>query len=350
MFIVSIMSKHQVYNRPCGAVLLNSPQKAGKLPWDGKAMRRKIQLTILLGRLSDPDESAGRVSMENPHDVMAEVKNIISLMFRHFEFTEVQQVFRDTLKIFSGKYPGYRQCNTLYHDLSHTMDCLLVTAKLIHGAFLNGILFDQRDVSLGLISAFMHDTGYIQAAEDDTGTGAKYTLCHISRSIEFMKKYFHDKGFPSEYLPICSNFLRCTGLDIRIGEIKFQSREHEILGKILGAADLIGQMANDNYLKKLPFLYYEFKEGKVPGFNDELELLETTPAFWEVVKKRFMLELGQVDRYSRDHFRVYLGIDQDLYRKAIDRNIGRLKNLLKNLEPNYPRRRPSRYPLGVILT
>jgi len=101
------------------------------------------------------------------------------------------------------------------------MDCLLVTTKLIHGAFLNGVNFEKRDVTLGLISALLHDTGYIQAVEDDTGTGAKYTVCHIQRSIDFMKKYFHDNGFPSEYLPICRNLLRCTGLDVKIAKIDF---------------------------------------------------------------------------------------------------------------------------------
>jgi hypothetical protein len=208
------------------------------------------------------------------------------------------------------------------------MDCLLVTAKLIHGAFLNGIVFEKRDVTLGLISALMHDTGYIQAVEDDTGTGAKYTVCHIQRSIEFMKKYFHDNGFPPEYVPICSNILRCTGLDVRIAEIKFQSREHEILGKILGTADLIGQMANENYLEKLPFLYHEFKEGGVPGYTDEYDLLKKTPAFWEMVKERFVTELGHVDLYLRDYLRVLWGINQDLYRQAIDRNIERLQSFL----------------------
>jgi hypothetical protein len=249
-------------------------------------------------------------------------------MFGAFDFKQFDQVFRDILRLFDGTYPGYRPCNTLYHDLSHTMDCLLVTAKLIHGAFLNGIRFAKNDVSLGLISALMHDTGYIQAVDDKTGTGAKYTVCHIERSIEFMKQYFHDHGFPPEYLTICSNFLRCTGLDVKIAGIKFKSREHEILGQILGTADLIGQMANDNYLEKLPFLYNEFKEGGVPGYNNEIDLLKKTPAFWEMVKKRLMHDLGQVDRYLRDYLRILRGINQDLYRQAIDRNIERLQSLL----------------------
>jgi hypothetical protein len=291
-------------------------------------MYGEIKMASASGLVSNPVTCPERIFIDNPQDVRAEVKKIVLLIFDKFEFNRFDQVFNDILILFKGDYPGYRQCNTLYHDLSHTMDCLLVTARLIHGAFVNGIRFEPKDVSLGLISALMHDTGYIQALDDDTGTGAKYTVCHIQRSIEFMKKYFHENGFPSEYLPICSNLLRCTGLDVKIAEIKFQSREQEILGKILGTADLIGQMANENYLEKLPFLYAEFEEGGVQGYQDALDLLKKTPAFWEMVKERFVQELGQVDLYLRDYLRALWGINQDLYRQAIDRNIARLQSLL----------------------
>jgi hypothetical protein len=301
--------------------------------WGGGAMQREINLSSPLVLPSDQVTYPERISLDNPQDVLAEVKKIILLIFREFKFSRFEQAFVDIIKLFNGNYPGYRRCNTLYHDLNHTMDCLLVTVKLIHGAFVNGVMFEQRDVTLGLISALMHDTGYIQAVGDDTGTGAKYTVCHIKRSIEFLKKYFHDNRFPPEYLPICSDLLRCTGLDVKIAEIKFQSPEYEILGKILGTADLIGQMANENYLEKLPLLYDEFKEGGVPGYIDEDDLLKKTPAFWEMVKERFALELGQVDLYLRDYWRVLWGINQDLYRQAIDRNIERLQSLLATRRP-----------------
>jgi hypothetical protein len=291
-------------------------------------MRREITMTNPLSLLSNPVTCTEQISINNPADVMTEVKKIIAVMFRKIDFNQFEHVFADIVKLYNGNYPGYRPCNTWYHDLNHTMDCLLVTAKLIHGAFLNGIVFETRDVTLGLISALMHDTGYIQAVGDNTGTGAKYTVSHIKRSIEFMTKYFHDHGFPSEYAMICTNLLRCTGLDVKITDIKFQSREHEVLGKILGTADLIGQMANENYLEKLPFLYDEFKEGGVQGYNDAFDLMKKTPAFWEMVKVRFVLELGQVDRYLRDYLRVLWGINQDLYRQAIDRNMVRLQSLL----------------------
>lgn len=296
-------------------------------------MRPENNLNDPMSLLSNSITCPERVSLDDPDDVMGEVKDIILLIYKKFDFDEFEQVFDDVINLFDGHYPGYRRCNTFYHDLSHTMDCLLVTAKLIHGACLNGILFDPRDVNLGLISALMHDTGYIQAAGDDNGTGAKYTTSHIERSIAFMKEYFRDKDFPADYLPICRDFLRCTGLDVKIAEIKFHSREHKILGQILGAADLIGQMANDNYLAKLPYLYDEFKEAGVPGYSNKYDLLKKTPAFWEMVKQRLNNELGQVDRYLRDYLRVLWGINQDLYRQAIERNIERLQSYLAAPRP-----------------
>jgi hypothetical protein len=296
-------------------------------------MPRKINMANPVSLRSNIITSPEPVSLDSPGEVMSEVKNIIAWLYQNFDFNEFEQVFSDIVKLFSGNYPGYRRCNTFYHDLSHTMDCLLVTAKLIHGAGLNGIVLTHSDVNLGLISALMHDTGYIQAEEDNTGTGAKYTVSHIDRSIVFMQKYFHAHAFPAEYLPICRNFLKCTGLDVKIAEIKFQSREHEILGQILGTADLIGQMANENYVEKLPLLYDEFKEGGVPGYTNKLDLLKKTPAFWEMVKQRLVNELGHVDRYLRDYLRALWGINQDLYRQAIDRNIERLQVFLAAPRP-----------------
>jgi hypothetical protein len=299
-------------------------------------MRRENNQTTPWGRLANPVTCPEGVSIGNPKDIVEEVKKIVGLMFSSFDFKHFEQVFVDVLKLFSGKFPGYHRCNTLYHDLTHTLDCLLVTTKLIHGASLNGIIFEKDEVTIGLISALMHDTGYIQAIGDDTGTGAKYTVCHIERSIDFMEKYFYCNKFPTKYSSICNNLLRCTGLDVKINEIKFQSPEHEILGKILGTADLIGQMADENYLEKLPFLYAEFKEGGVPGYSDQYDLLEKTPAFWELVKKRLGQELGQVDRYLRDYLRVLRGINQDLYRQAIDRNMDRLQALLATPRLAFP--------------
>ncbi len=298
-------------------------------------MQEDQKLASLLGLLPEAFFLPERFNRKAPQDVLSAVKRTILLIFHQFDFHQLEQVFCDILRLFEGKYPGYRRCNTRYHDLNHTLDCLHATARLIHGATAHGLRFEPGEVNLGLISALMHDTGYIQTKEDYTGTGAKYTLGHVQRSIDFMAKYFQDHGFPSAYLLICSAFLRCTDLDVKIAEIRFQTREHEILGKILGTADLVGQMAQENYLGKLVFLFNEFKEGGVPGYTDALDLLKKTPSFWEMVQERLADELGRVDRYLRDHFRVTRGIDQDLYRKAIERNVEYLIFIKKNLETNH---------------
>lgn len=283
----------------------------------------------------------------DPYEALAEVKKIASLMFPHFDAQPLQEVFQDILKLFNGDYPGYQQCNTYYHDLNHTTECLLVMAQLIHGAWIKGIKFQEKDVSLGLISALLHDTGYIQTVEDRTGTGAQYTLTHIRRSIEFMEQYFRERGYTPEDFAACRNFLKCTGLDVRIHEINFPSREHEILGKMLGTADLIGQMADEHYLEKLHFLYREFKEGGVPGFDTEWDLVQQTPNFWKLVQKRFATELGKVDRYLRHHFRVRWGINQDLHRKAIEKNLATLQLRLQRHETDFFGRREREDFMGV---
>ncbi len=278
-------------------------------------------ITRALERLPERVPFEALLYFETPPEVLLEVKHIILSMFPKFDFLPFQGVFTDILKLFAGEYPGYHKCNTRYHDLNHTTDCLLVMARLMHGAVVTGIKFDQKEINLGLIAALMHDTGYIQSVGDNTGTGAKYTLVHIERSNDFMRKYFLDHGYPLADFQACFNFLRCTGLDVKVDKIDFPSYNQALLGKMLGTADLIGQMSDKNYLAKLPFLYQEFKEGGVPGFVDAMDLFKQTPSFWNMVKVRFATEFGQVDGYLRYHFRARWGIDQDFYRKAIERNM-----------------------------
>ena len=267
--------------------------------------------------------------LENPGDFRQETEKIVSLMFPQFDFSLIRQAFKDIERLFAGTYSGYRQCNTRYHDLNHTLHCFLLMTRLIHGAFINGMSFTQKHVVLGLISALMHDTGYIQLAGDSTGTGGKYTAVHIDRSIEFMEGYFSRNGFSLEDYIFCRACLKCTGINVNVKEIQFESDEHETLGKILGTADLMGQMADRDYLRKLPFLYQEFVEAGLEMFENEVDLLNATSDFWEFIQQRFSTEYGNVVRFLRDHFIVRWGIDRDLDREAIERNIRSLKFILK---------------------
>ena len=270
------------------------------------------------------------VDLEKPEDVFREVKAIASFVAPGLDCTIIDAAFEDTVKLFGGGYPGYQACNTKYHDLEHTTDAFLAMTRLIHGAFVDGLKLTERQVSLGLISALMHDTGYIQAADDRAGTGAQYTLVHINRSIEFMKAYLADKKYTEEDFEFCAGLLKCTGLDTRINEIVFESPEHEILGKMLGTADLLGQMADRCYLEKLTYLFNEFCEGRVGGFRDDLDLLERTPAFYEFTLRRFAGELGGVYQHMRSHFRARWDIDRDLYLELIAEKIDFLRTAIKD--------------------
>jgi hypothetical protein len=286
-----------------------------------------------------PEESKAKTLgyLENPLEFLKETEEIVSLIWPQFDFHVIRKVFGDLENLFKGKYPGYLGCNTKYHDLNHTMQCFVVMARLIHGAFMNGISFKENCVTLGLISALMHDTGYIQSADDHTGTGGKYTLVHVERSVEFMKRYFNKNGFSLRDYLFCRDCLKCTGFTVKIKEIQFESQEHEIVGKILGTADLIGQMADRNYLGKLLFLYWEFVEGGVSIYTSELDFLKATPDFWKFTQQRFATDYGNVDRYLRDHFRVIWGLDRDLLKEVIERNMQNLKFILKYHDANYSR-------------
>jgi len=282
---------------------------------------------------SAPYQLSNLVHMESPHDVLEETKKIATMTASGFDEEDLTRAFVDVLSLFEGSYPGYLPCDTQYHDLKHTTDTLLAMARIMHGAAVEGLVFSRRHVSLGLIAALMHDTGYLMR-EGEEGPGARYTLIHIRRSIDFMEGYFASNGFSKNDFTACRNILNCTGLDVAIDRIQFTSKENEILGKMLGTADLLGQMADRTYLEKLPFLYDEFKMAGIEGLGTELDFFSSTPNFFEMTKIRFRDELGGVNRYMRPHFRVRWGIDEDLYMAAIERSMAYLRKILESHPDN----------------
>ena len=274
------------------------------------------------------------LDIRDNHEIIKEIKSTTSLINPQFDFQYLDQAFEDVEKLFKGYYPGFKRCNTNYHDLRHTMLVLLAMARLIHGAFLGGIKFTDKEINLGLISALMHDTGYIQAADDHFGTGAKYTLIHIKRSIIFVQDYYADEKYFQEDLDCFRDILICTGLNFDIKMINFPSVNIEIMGKMLGTADLLGQMADRLYLEKLIPLFREFEEGKVPGFESELDLLRKTTNFYKSAQARFENDLGNVNRYMVSHFQHRWNIERNIYDDSIEKNINYLKYILKSNSKN----------------
>jgi hypothetical protein len=280
------------------------------------------------------ENHAELLDIRDEQAVLDEVKYITSLINPRFNFEYVDKASDDIKKLFEGRYPGFRKCNTHYHDIRHTLTVLLATARLIHGVHSAGSKFDDKEINVALISALMHDTGYIQHEEDDKGTGAKYTMIHISRSIKFVQEYYKDNEYFHDDMENFADIMNCTGMSFNIEKIVFSSASAEIIGKILGTADLLAQMADRLYLEKLVHLFYEFDEARVPGFDSELDLLRKTINFYSMTKTRFERDFSSVNRFMVDHFKIRWNLEKDIYSEAIEKNINYLKYVLKNNQKN----------------
>jgi hypothetical protein len=254
---------------------------------------------------------------------------ILSLFSPDFDTKPVSEAFITTVKIFKGKYPGFRECNTEYHDLRHTIDTLLAMVRLTHGAVLNGISITDRNICVGLIAALLHDSGYVQEEHDREGTGAKYTVNHVQRSMDFLEYMGTEFRLNKEEISAGRMMIHCTDITEDMTTIIFPSAEVEFLSKMLGTADLLAQMADRMYLEKLLFLYREFKEAGVGGYEDELDLLRKTVEFYDLIAHRLEILLDGNDRFMISHFESRWQINENLYQKSIEQHRNYLKHILE---------------------
>ena len=285
--------------------------------------------------------------MDTPSCVMDEVRDIVKMYKPDLDLEEVEKAHSDVVRLFEGKYPGFRECNIGYHDICHTMDVFLVMARLMHGVHIEGVrlveyqgniegvTFGHRDTVIALISALMHDTGYIQTSDDTEGTGGKYTQTHVARSVDFMREYFSKNGFSPEDADKAAQMIESTSLTADFKKMEYATAETRALAMMLFSSDLIGQMADRTYLEKLRFLYDEFVEGKVEMFSDEKDLMMQTTGFVKAMRERIMNELTNVEKYLMNHFKARCNIVRDLYLESIESNLKYLDELLKHPEIDY---------------
>ena len=267
---------------------------------------------------------------EDPQAVIAEGEKTIRIRYPDIDFSLVKNAFEDLCALFTGDYPGYRECTTEYHDLKHSTDVFTAMTRLVHGAAEEGMKLSEQDVIIGLAASLMHDTGYIQTAQDKKGTGAKYTQTHEQRSITFLERYLTSKNIPKADIEKAGPIIMCTDLAQPVGDLSFASEDIEKLGKMLGTADLVGQMADRIYLEKLLFLFCEFKEANVTEYESEFDLYEKTISFFDLMDVRLSETLDNMRRFLLPHFKARWSIDRDLYTVAIEHTRRYLKYIIKN--------------------
>jgi hypothetical protein len=253
----------------------------------------------------------------------------------------VEKAFDDVEKLFLGKFPGFRACTTTYHDLHHTLSVFLAMARLIHGAKLDRQNLRDNDIVIGLIAALMHDVGYIQEAQDTEGTGAKYAASHIERSIEFLAQHGARYGLSAKDISAAQVVIQCTDIAIDVSTLRFPSNRIRLLGKLMGTADLLAQLADRTYLEKLLYLYDESREAGVGNYADELDIYRKAIPFYDLVEARLEKTLDRVDRFMDLHFAARFKIEENLYRKSIENQKNYLSKIL-SFQDKSPRGRLKR--------
>ncbi|MGL1863554.1 MAG: HD domain-containing protein [Pseudodesulfovibrio sp.] len=267
----------------------------------------------------------------DPADAECVRREVELTMVEHFPDYKgllFKRAFEDVEKLFFGMYPGYKASNTKYHDFEHTCSVVLASVRLIYGAMVEGKVFSEEDVVKGLLSALFHDVGLIQTDDDTIGTGAKYTVGHEERSIQFMRENLNG-DLPEEDIEDIADCIRCTILVMSPAKVAFRSESMRMMGYCLGSADLLAQIADRYYLEKLLLLFEEFKEAKLPGYATPLDLLLKTRNFYQdVARKRLDNDLDKVDRHMAAYFSKRWNVDRDLYTEAINRNLDYLDGIL----------------------
>ena len=296
----------------------------------------------VINRLNQNDVT-NRVNVENPDEVRDAVLSLFAARYPGADLAPLRQAFNDVKALFAGRFPGYLPCDTLYHDLRHTLDMTLAMARLLDGHDRALAPADQsgvRRAMLGVVVALLHDSGYLKrASEGHIENGAVYTKIHVSRSGDFLVRYLPQIGFADE-AGAASKLVHFTGYEMDIDDIMLHDPKDRLLGCLVGTADLIGQMSDRMYLEKCrEFLYPEFVWGSIARetladgreivrYASPEDLMLKTPGFYEyVARQRMEKKLGGADRYAEAHFD-----GPSLYQAEIDRNMHFLKEAIEQAD------------------
>lgn len=215
------------------------------------------------------------------------------------------------LQYFSGRNPEYaaylsgaarlvleRLGNTdaLYHNAEHTMMVTLVGQQIIRGRLLTESVTPEDWVHF-IASLLVHDIGYARGIckgdtlheivinrNGDTVTpprGASDAFLapyHIERGMIYaLQRFSESKLIDEERIANAIEFTRFPVPD--------DPKYHDTVGDfaLIRAADLIGQMADPYYHRKINGLFYEFKETGAAdrmGYENPMDLVEHFPKFF----------------------------------------------------------------------
>lgn len=270
------------------------------------------------------------IQVTNPNDVCKEVLQIYSELHSEGKYASLlETMFSDFTDLYTGEYPGFHACDTLYHDIHHSLDVTLAMARLMSG-------FEQQNPSkalgqdrfiLGIACALFHDSGLIRREEDTAVNGAMYMPTHVQRSAEFLSMYLESVNL-KRLAKIGVRLLHFTGYEIKIAHIDIHGIKDRELGNLLGTADLIAQMADRCYLEKcrdrlfpefvLGGMTDAFNESGDTGIETPEDLLRQTPAFFrEFAMDRLENQFKGSYRYASAYFKGKNPYMEEIYNNLL---------------------------------
>jgi hypothetical protein len=186
--------------------------------------------------------------------------------------------------------------DALYHNIEHTFLVVLVGRDIIRGRMLTERI-EPQDYSHLIVACLLHDIGYVRGilkgdthdrfvvSEDGKAvplergaSDAALAPYHVDRSKVFiMERLGHSPTIDGERVARAVEFTRFPAC--RTAADTPEDRE----GRLVQAADLIGQLGDPLYLKKANALFYEFEEiglNRQLGYASPADLVERFPDFY----------------------------------------------------------------------
>lgn len=315
-----------------------------------EAQPTKARVLMLRDRRSDHDVT-NSVQVNRWEPVWEVVQDTFSRLYPGMPLRVLRQAFEDFDNLFRGRMPGYLGCDTVYHDIQHTLDMTLALTRLIEGHEMSVSTAERLGAPraiLGIICSLFHDSGYIRHSRDEQHrNGAEFTRSHVTRSAQFLDRYLNSIGLGAAS-GIARQVVHYTGYEVRLDQIRVVAEKDRKLGHLMGTADLLAQMADRCYLEKCrDRLYPEFVLGGIAVWREPsgrvitryrsgLDLLRQTPAFFhQVCEPRLERSFDGAYRYLDA---VFDG--RNPYMIAIERNMFYLERVLEGERWPLLRRRP----------
>ncbi|MHB1185436.1 MAG: GAF domain-containing protein [Desulfobulbia bacterium] len=226
-------------------------------------------------------------------------------------------LFADVAALYAGNWPSHEACAVTYHNFNHALDVCLAAARMLSGwnKVEQAQPLERKYFQLGMAAALFHDSGYIKNKGDHDGSGGKFTLVHVERSIEIAREYLARKQWSQEDIDVVSRIISVTDYSqpSNISEL-FSDPCLKVVARMVATADLVAQMADTYYVQRIDDLFAEFKEVYEFENSENLsrkgtkvyksvqEIKDGTIDFYEKFVLPALTKFGRMDRYLANFF------------------------------------------------